>query len=194
MSVASATMTTEELLALPDDGVDRWLIRGELREKHPNASGQSMTIRNRFHSRVLSRICQVLCNWLYEQPLPRGAILGGEAGVRLANPECTTVGVDVVYVSADVLDRQTSDSTLVIGIPILAIEILSPSDSVEEIHEKIDEYRAASVPLIWVVDPYDRTVLVYGDEEEPVLFNKKQEITGGSHLPDFRVPVARLFE
>ena len=34
MSVATATrMTTEELLALPDDGMERWLIRGELREK-----------------------------------------------------------------------------------------------------------------------------------------------------------------
>lgn len=194
MSVAPATMTPEELLALPDDGVDRWLIRGELREKHPLVTGQSMTIRNRFHSRVLSRICQVLCNWLDEQPSPRGAILGGEAGVRFADPECTTVGVDVAYVSADVLERQTSDSTLVNGIPTLAIEILSPSDSVEEIHEKIDEYRAAGVPLIWVVDPYDRTVLVYGDEEEPALFNKKHELSGGAHLPGFHVPVARLFE
>jgi len=25
-------MTAEELLAMPDDGVERWLIRGELRE------------------------------------------------------------------------------------------------------------------------------------------------------------------
>ncbi len=37
MSVAAAPplMTTEELLALPDDGVERWLIRGRLREKRP---------------------------------------------------------------------------------------------------------------------------------------------------------------
>jgi hypothetical protein len=34
MSIAEIprTMTAEEFLALPDDGVERWLIRGELRE------------------------------------------------------------------------------------------------------------------------------------------------------------------
>ncbi len=31
MSVASRLMTTEELLAMPDDGMNRELIRGELR-------------------------------------------------------------------------------------------------------------------------------------------------------------------
>ena len=45
MATASSLMTTEELLALPEDGTDRWLIAGELRER-------PMTKRNRFHSRV----------------------------------------------------------------------------------------------------------------------------------------------
>ena len=33
MATVSSLMTTEELLALPDDGIDRWLIAGELRER-----------------------------------------------------------------------------------------------------------------------------------------------------------------
>jgi hypothetical protein len=32
MATTSSLMTAEELLALPDDGIDRELIRGELRE------------------------------------------------------------------------------------------------------------------------------------------------------------------
>jgi hypothetical protein len=40
-------MTTEELLALPPGGVERWLIRGKLRQK-------PMTIRNRWHSRIMA--------------------------------------------------------------------------------------------------------------------------------------------
>ena len=31
----SAKLTEADLLAMPDDGVERWLIRGELREKYP---------------------------------------------------------------------------------------------------------------------------------------------------------------
>jgi hypothetical protein len=55
MAVAAApsVMTTEELLALPEDGVDRWLIRGQLRDKR-------MTVRNRTHSRIMARAATFL--------------------------------------------------------------------------------------------------------------------------------------
>ena len=49
MATVATLMTTEELLALPEDDVERWLIDGELRER-------PMTVRNRFHSRVMVRV------------------------------------------------------------------------------------------------------------------------------------------
>jgi Uma2 family endonuclease len=180
-------MTTDELLALPDDGMRRWLIDGELRE-------WPMTIRNRFHSRVLIRVGQVLANWLDQQPLPRGQVLGGEAGVRLMRDPDTTVGVDVVYVSPEVIVHQTGESTLIDGVPTLAVEILSPKDTVENIHDKLALYRRAGVPLVWVIDPYDQTVTVHRASARPVLFNVDQELSGDPHLPGLRVPVSRLFE
>jgi Uma2 family endonuclease len=187
-------MTTEELLALPDDGVERWLIRGELREKAPTVPGERpMTVRNRFHSRVMMLVGHLLLGWLERQPEPRGQVFGGEAGVRLRRTPDSTVGVDVVYVAADVVARQTDDTTLIDGPPVLAVEILSPTDTQEEIHEKIDEYLAAGVALVWVIDPADRTVRVYRPDARPQLFNDEQELTGEPHLPGFRAPVARLF-
>ena len=187
MSTVEATpMTTEELLALPEDNIDRWLIRGELREK-------PMTVRNRFHSRTLMLVGQVLLNWLDRQPEPRGQVLGGEAGVRLQRTPDSTLGVDVVYVSADVVARQTDETTLIDGVPILAVEILSPSDTVEEIDEKVDTYLAAGVHLVWVMHPHNRTVTVHRPGAEPELVNVTQDLSGEPHLPGFRVPVARLF-
>jgi Uma2 family endonuclease len=183
-------MTTAELLAMPDDGVERWLIRGELREKREDP----MTKRNRFHSRVMARVTRFLDEWLDRQPQPRGQVLCGEAGVRLRDDPDTTVGLDVVYVAADVMARQTDDSTVIDGIPVLAVEILSPGNTVEEIDEKIDAYLNAGVPLVWVIDPHDRTVTVYRPGTEPELINVQQELSADPHLPGFRVPVARLFE
>jgi hypothetical protein len=46
---SSSIMTTEEMLALPEAGIDRELIRGELRER-------PMTKRNRWHSRATIRL------------------------------------------------------------------------------------------------------------------------------------------
>ncbi len=187
MATVASLMTTEELLALPDDGTERWLIAGELRER-------PMTVRNRFHSRILVRVAKFLDNWLDEQPEPRGQVLGGEAGFRILHDPDTTVGIDVVYVPHDVAVRQNDETTLVDGVPTLAVEILSPSDKLEDINEKITTYRNAGVPLVWILDPYDRTVKVYRPDARPELFNDGQDLTAEPHLPGFRVPVRRLFE
>src|SRR5438477_7121804 len=149
VAAAPPMMTTEELLALPDDGTERWLIRGQLRET-------PMTVRNRWHSRIMARLAHLLESWLEGQPEPRGSVLCGEAGVRLRRDPDTTVGIDVVYVSAEVAARQSDETTLIEGVPVLAVEILSPNDTQAEINEKIDDYLAAGVAVVWVSDPHDR--------------------------------------
>src|SRR5262245_29206291 len=139
-TTAPALMTTEDLLAMPDDGVERWLIRGELRECRGATKELPMTVRNRFHSRVMIRMGQLLLQWLDRQPEPRGQILGGEVGIVLKRNPDTTVGVDVAYVSAEVAERLSDDTTLIDGVPTLTVEILSPSDTQQNVHDKIDEY------------------------------------------------------
>jgi len=187
MSIAEVvSMATEELLAMPEDGVARWLIRGQLRE-------QPMTVRNRWHSRIVVRVAKFLDNWLDAQTEPRGSVLAGEAGCRLRRNPDTTVGIDVVYFSPEVASRQSDDTTLVEGVPVLVVEVLSPSDTQEHIDEKIDEYLAAGVALVWIIDPHDRTVLVYRPGLPPDMANVNQELSGDPHLPGFRVPVSLLF-
>lgn len=193
---ATAPMTTEQFLALPDDGVERWLIRGQLWEKPATLGqlrGKKMTVRNRWHSRVMVRVVYLLEGWLQNQPQPRGSVLCGEAGVRLRHDPDSTVGVDVVYVSAEVAARHPDDTTLIDGVPVLAVEILSPNDTQEEINDKIDEYLTVGVPLVWIIDPRRHTVTIHRPDQEPELVNVRQELSGEPHLPGFRVPVADLF-
>ncbi len=188
-------MTTEELLALPDDGIERWLINGVLHEKYPEIiEGQPMTVRNRFHSRCLINVGTELKSWLRQQSPPRGDVLGGEAGMRLRRDPELTVGIDVVYVSHEVMLQQTDSTKLIDGIPVLAVEILSPSDTIDEINEKIKIYLESGVQLVWIVDPYQRTVTVYSRGDKPRLFNVDDELTAEPFLPGFRTPVARFFD
>ena len=194
MTVAEAApaMTTADLLALPQNGVDRWLIRGQLREA--GKSGFPMTVRNRWHSRILIRVGQFLDNWLDLQPKPRGEVLGGEAGCRLRRDPDTIVGVDVVYVSAELAAHTPADTTLIDGVPILVVEILSPNDTLEGIHEKIRDYLRIGVAIAWVIDPEDRAVKIYRPGKSVEMVNDTQELTAEPNLPGFRVPVAQLFE
>jgi Uma2 family endonuclease len=193
MSTAAAPplMTAEDLLAMPDDGVERWLIRGQLREK---SGGKLMTVRNRFHSRVMVLVAAILEEWRQHQPEPRGEVLCGEAGVILKRNPDTIVGIDVVYISAQIAAQTPKDTTLVDGVPTLAVEILSPSDTHEEVREKVAGYLQAGVPLVWVVDPDDRAVRIYRPGVRLEVVNEDHELSGEPHLPGFRVPVRRLFE
>jgi Uma2 family endonuclease len=188
MSVATLTrqMTTEEMLALPSNNVERWLISGQLREK-------PMTVRNRWHSRIMARVAYFLGAWLEQQPEPRGAILCGEAGCRLRREPDTTVGIDVVYVSAELAARESTETSLIDGVPVLVVEILSPNDTQEQVDEKIDGYLQAGVALVWVIDPHDRTVTIYRPGQEPELVNVRQELSGEPHLPGFHVAASQLF-
>lgn len=185
--------TTEELLAMPDDGVERWLIRGKLYEKHPNEEFADMTKRNRFHSRAVIRVGFVLERWLETQPEPRGQVVGGEAGFIIRHDPDSTVGIDVAYVSAEAVGIQTEDTTMFDGSPVLAVEILSPSNTHQEVTDKVQDYLSVGVALVWVVDTDFRTVAVYRPDAEPVLFNRTQTLSADPVLPGFSCPVADLF-
>src|SRR3984957_8459279 len=102
-------MTTEELLAMPDDGVERWLIRGRLRENR----SEDVTRRNRWHGRVVARIAQLLGDWLDRQPEPRGEVYAGDIACRLRRNPDSTPGIDVVYVSAELAAEEPEDTRVI---------------------------------------------------------------------------------
>ena len=181
-------MTLAEFEALPEnDSVDRELIAGVLKER-------TMTRRNRFHAKTEANIAFALNTWRHHQPAPHGDVLSGEAGFILRKEPATTVGIDVAYLSAEVAASQNENSSMIDGVPILAVEVLSPTDTHEDISEKIDQYLATGVKLVWVVDPHFQTVIVHRPESKPEFFTNDDELTAEPHLPGFRVAVRLLFE
>lgn len=181
----TALMTTEDLLSLPEDGMDRWLLRGELREK-------PMTVRNRVHSRILIRVGRFLDAWNDDQPEPRGEVLGGEAGFRLQRNPDSTVGIDVAYLPPELAAQRDKSTTLVNGTPVLAVEILSPSDTQQEIDEKTELYLASGVQAVWIINPSFETIVVLEPGKTPTSYNRDQTLSGEPYLPGFSIQVARL--
>jgi Uma2 family endonuclease len=188
MTVATSNdlVTTEQLMAMPEDGKERWLIDGELREKE-------MTKRNRGHSRIEFRIGHLLSEWNEAQPEPRGEVLGGEAGVRIAKNPDTTVGVDVAYVPPEVCAASPEDYPYLDGAPLLIVEVLSPSDRIEEIEDKVAAYLRYGVKRVWVVHPTFRTITVHRPDAEPQLYNVNQSIDSSDVMPGFKIALRDVF-
>jgi Uma2 family endonuclease len=179
-------MTVEDLLAMPDDGVERWLIRGELREG-------GITQRNRFHGKAEARFTQLLGNWVDSRPEPRGEIYCGETGAVLHHDPDTSVGLDVMYVGHEVAEANPDHTQMIDGVPILAVEMLSPSSKEEETNEKIEELLEAGTEAVWIVDPYFRTVTVYRRDHPPRMYSGSDLISNEPYLPGFQMPVERFF-
>ncbi|MBW4579000.1 MAG: Uma2 family endonuclease [Tildeniella nuda ZEHNDER 1965/U140] len=80
------------------------------------------------------------------------------------------------------------------GSPDLAVEILSPNNTVEEIHDKIVEYFENDTRLVWVIHPDEKYVLVYHSPEPDRFLRSQHVLEGEAIVPDFAIAVAELFE
>jgi Uma2 family endonuclease len=77
--------------------------------------------------------------------------------------------------------------------PDLAVEVVSPNDSYEEVEEKLADYFDAGIPLIWIVTPRTRTVLVYRADGTALRLRDTDDLTADPIIPNFRVRIAELF-
>ncbi len=79
-------------------------------------------------------------------------------------------------------------------VPDLAIEVVSPSNSAEEVVGKIDEYFRAGVRGVWVIYPITRQIYVHESPSMVRVLKITDELDGSELLPGFRLSLAELFE
>lgn len=186
--LSAGTMTLAEFFALPpNNSVDRELIRGELKER-------PVTKRNRFHAKTEAAVTYMLKAWLVEQLSPFGEIYSGEVGCILRHEPPSNVGIDVAYFSSETVAAQSAVTTMIDGVPVLAVEILSPSDTQEDVTQKINLYIEVGVNVVWMVDPRFKTVTVYRGDVEPQLFNITHILADQPSMPGLSVAVKDLFD
>ncbi len=81
------------------------------------------------------------------------------------------------------------------GAPDLVVEILSPNNTVEEIHQKLQDYFDNGARLVWVIHPKEQYVLVYCTAQGPDRLLKATDCLDGEDVvPGFTLAVAELFQ
>ncbi len=139
-------------------------------------------------SRIGAEIIYLIVTFLKEHNL--GTVAGADGMMRLL-PGLVRIP-DVCFVSWERLPIQYG--AIVPIAPDLAVEVLSASNTVNEMERKIREYFESGARLVWLVDPRTRTVTVYTSPEQFTVLDTSQTLDGGDVLPGFRISVAALFE
>ncbi len=117
-----------------------------------------------------------------------------ESGALLEREPDTVRGPDVSFYSQERLPLNRKVRTYHDLPPDLAVEVLSPDDRVRDVNEKISEYLAAGVRVVWLVRPEERNVTVYSVSAEPKTYEVNDTLPGGEVLPGFECLVGDFFE
>lgn len=181
MSTTTSLMTADELFALPDDGFRYDLVKGELHRMSPAGSR---------HGAIIARLTGAIVPHVEAKGL--GEVFGAETGFKLASDPDTVRAPDIAFVRAERIPAGDIPEAFWPGAPDLAVEVVSPSDTVYEVEGKIEDYLTAGVRLIWLVNPKKGTVTVLGPGTAQTL-TVDDQLTGGDVLPGFRYHLAQLF-
>ncbi|MEJ7655190.1 MAG: Uma2 family endonuclease [Chloroflexia bacterium] len=73
--------------------------------------------------------------------------------------------------------------------PDLAVEVVSPNDRAEEVHNKVQVYLSSGVRTVWVLWPRSRSVSTHERDGLSRELGADDDLEGGDALPGFRVRV-----
>jgi Uma2 family endonuclease len=173
--------TPEDLLTRP--GMELF----ELVDGHPvekNMGAESAWIELQLSGRLNSYVNEAGLGWAF--PADTGFQCFPHAPRLVRKP-------DIAFVRRDRLPVPPRGHVKIA--PDLAVEVVSPNDLFGEVLLKVEEYRRAGVPLVWVIDPDSRTIHVYreGAAEATVLRSDDDELSGEDVVPGFVCGVGDLF-
>jgi Uma2 family endonuclease len=155
------------------------LVDGELKEKV--AGTESLFIAG--------RICDALNTHYY----PEKGFAVVEAMVYCFGRPHHGRRPDVTFVWRDRLpDRKIPVGDLTI-VPDLMVEVLSPGNTAYEVDDKLTEYLAVGLPLVWIVNPALRTLRTYRNDGTTAVFKSADTLSAEPRLPGFALRLADIF-
>ena len=146
------------------------------------------------HARIAGQIARIMGNYVVERDLGDVTV---ESGHYPPQDRRTLLLPDVAFISKERAPGPDLESFAPV-MPDLAVEIISPSQSLEEARRKAKVYLCHGTAMIWLVHPAAKSAEVWtaADDGAPQCetIDVDGELSGGSALPGFILPLRRLFQ
>ncbi len=178
--------TAADLAVLPSD-----LPSGPVRWELDEGRLVAMPLRGDIHGAIQ---CNIGCE-LKVQGEERG--LGKartEVGIVLWRDPDKVVGADAVFIALASLPIRRTPEGYLETIPDVAAEIRSKNDADAELERKVEDYLRVGVKIVWVIDPFARTVTVHRRDRPPRTLTEDEVLTADEVIPGFEVVVRKLLQ
>ncbi|MDP9312729.1 MAG: Uma2 family endonuclease [Chloroflexota bacterium] len=180
-AVAPQLSTAEELWRLPVTDTRRELVRGEVVETMPPGGR---------HGAIAVVLAMLLRLWAQKSG---GGYVGVEAGYILSRKPDTVRGPDVSCIRAARLPASGVPEGFWELAPDLAVEIVSPSETADEVREKVRDFLNAGTPLVWTIYPRTQEVIVHTADGLARTYSDGDVLEFPTVLPGFSCSVVELF-
>ena len=175
--------TAERFLVLASRLGPCELVAGEVRTMSP--AGYR-------HGLVSQRLGELLSAFVRKHRL--GFVPDAETGFVIRRNPDTVRAPDVAFVSKSRHERIGATDAFFPGPPDLAAEVRSPDDRLGRVRARVRSWLEAGCRLVWVIDPKRHSATVYRPGRPPQEIAATGELTGGTVVRGFRVPLAELFD
>ena len=177
-------MTSDDLLAMPDDGMRRELVNGELAELTP-PPGQ-------VHGETQLKTGMVLYGFVEPRGLGR---VSTETGYRIAANPDTVRAPDVAFVSArKIAENRPRERGYLPFAPDIAVEVASPSDTESDMRRRALMWLEAGSEQAWILYPNTLSARVYRSPLDVAELGPDDILDAAPVLDGFRVKVSELFQ
>ncbi len=182
MSTLTRILTASDLFQMPNNAYRLELIEGELRPMTPAGS---------VHGFLTVEISARLREHSHQHKL--GGVVGAETGFQIGRNPDTVLAPDVAFIRKERLSVTGIPNAFYPEAPALVVEVVSPSDTAEEVDDKMRRWFAAGVELAWVVYPTGRSVTVYRGLTDIRVLTETDTLEGDGVISGFSCRVGDLF-
>jgi Uma2 family endonuclease len=131
--------------------------------------------------------------WYWNNQNKLGEVFDSSTGFKLSNgairsPDVSWISKERWYSLSQEQQRKFAPID-----PDFVIELISPTDDLNALQQKMVEYIDCGVKLAWLINPDEKQVEIYRINRSKEILNNPNSLSGDNILPNLNVILAEIF-